>query len=109
MLLRTGFLALLGLLLPVFAGCKQDMSHAPASGKALQVVTTLFPVYDMARAIGGKKADVVLLLPPGMEPHNFEPRPDDILRINRAGLFIYTNRYMEPWAEKLIKGQGLPA
>jgi zinc transport system substrate-binding protein len=67
----------------------------------LQVVTTLFPLYDFARQIGGDKADVSLLLPPGVEPHSFEPRPDDIIRVNRADLFIFTNRYMEPWAAKI--------
>lgn len=57
----------------------------------------------MARSIGGSKADVRLLVPPGVEPHNFEPRPDDIMTIHRSGLFIYTNRFMEPWAEKILK------
>jgi len=70
----------------------------------LQVVTTLFPLYDFARIIAGERADVVLLLPPGMEPHSFEPRPNDIIRISQAGLFIFTNRYMEPWAETILNG-----
>jgi zinc transport system substrate-binding protein len=68
------------------------------------VVTSLFPLYDFARTIAGDKAHVSLLLPPGMEPHTFEPKPDDMIRINRSGLFIYTSRYMEPWAETVIKG-----
>ena len=70
----------------------------------LRVVTTLFPLYDFTRQIGGEKIDVHLLLPPGMEPHSFEPKPDDIMRINRAELFVYTNSYMEPWAANLLKG-----
>ncbi len=83
------------------SGCKKT-ADAPASG--LQVVTTLFPLYDFARTIGGNKAQVTMLLPPGVEPHTFEPKPEDMIRISRAGLFIYTNRYMEPWAETVIKG-----
>jgi len=74
----------------------------PVAG--LQVVTSLFPLYDFARAIAGDKAQVSLLLPPGMEPHTFEPKPEDMIRINRSGLFIYTSRYMEPWAVTVIKG-----
>jgi zinc transport system substrate-binding protein len=68
------------------------------------VVTTLFPLYDFARTIAGDKAQVTMLLPPGVEPHTFEPKPDDMIRISRAGLLIYTNRYMEPWAETVLKG-----
>jgi len=82
-------------------GCKRGESK-PAVG--LQVVTTLFPLYDFARTIAGDKAQVTMLLPPGVEPHTFEPKPDDMIRISRAGLFIYTNRYMEPWAETVLKG-----
>jgi zinc transport system substrate-binding protein len=83
------------------AGCKKA-EVAPKSG--LQVVTTLFPLYDFARIIAGDRAQVTMLLPPGVEPHTFEPRPEDMIRINRAGLFIYTSKYMEPWAEKIITG-----
>jgi zinc transport system substrate-binding protein len=74
-----------------------------ASGR-LAVVTTLFPLYDFAKNIAGGRADVTLLLPPGIEPHGFEPRPADIVKLNAADLFIYTSPDMEPWAQVLIKG-----
>ena len=86
----------------LFVGCKDQDKGKPVAG--LQVVTTLFPLYDFARTIGGDKAQVTMLLPPGVEPHTFEPRPEDMIRISRAGLFIYTNKYMEPWAEKIVSG-----
>jgi zinc transport system substrate-binding protein len=88
-------------------GCTRK-DQQPSS--KLQVVTTLFPLYDFARTIGGERAEVSMLLPPGMEPHSFEPKPNDILRISKAGLFIYTNRYMEPWAASMLAsiGQGRP-
>lgn len=85
----------------LFSGCKKSEVKQAAG---LQVVTTLFPLYDFARTIAGGKAEVTMLLPPGVEPHTFEPKPEDMIRISRAGLFIYTSRYMEPWAEKIITG-----
>jgi zinc transport system substrate-binding protein len=91
---------LMGIML--LAGCTREQAERP-HGK-LQVVTTLFPLYDMARAIGGEYADVSLLLPPGVEAHSFEPRPGDILRLHKADLFISTGPFMEPWAESLLKG-----
>jgi zinc transport system substrate-binding protein len=39
-----------------------------------------------------------------VEPHSFEPKPEDLVRISKADIFIYTNRYMEPWAENILKG-----
>lgn len=84
-----------------FTGCKK-VEVKPTNG--LQVVTTLFPLYDFARTIAGDKAQVTMLLPPGVEPHTFEPKPEDMIKISRAGLFVYTSKYMEPWAEKIITG-----
>ena len=72
--------------------------------KKIGVVTTLFPLYDFARNVGGHLVRVELLLPPGMEPHSFEPKPADIRKINEADVFLYTGRFMEPWAEDIIKG-----
>lgn len=89
------------LLLTGISGCSRE-KHKDST--KLQVVATLFPLYDFARIIAGDRAEVSMLLPPGMEPHSFEPRPNDIVRISSAGLFIYTSRYMEPWAASIIKG-----
>ena len=74
------------------------------SGAPLRVVTPLFPLYDWARVIGGDRADVSLLLPPGVEPHSFEPTPRDITAINKADLFIYTGAFMEPWVQDILRG-----
>lgn len=70
----------------------------------LLIVTTLFPQYDFARQIAGDRADVVLLLSPGVEAHDFEPTPSDIILINKADLFIYTGDEMEPWVATILAG-----
>jgi zinc transport system substrate-binding protein len=70
----------------------------------LKVVTTLFPLYDFTRVVGGDAVEISLLLPPGMESHSFEPRPEDMMTVAKADIFIYTNSGMEPWAEKLLSG-----
>jgi zinc transport system substrate-binding protein len=97
LLLTLSLLALTGLACSPPSEVKQKSARIP-------VVTTLFPLYDFAKNVGGDRADVTLLLPPGMEPHSFEPRPSDILTLNRAGLFIYTSPAMEPWADSILKG-----
>jgi zinc transport system substrate-binding protein len=84
----------------------QDRVGSDAQRKKLVVVTTTFPLYDFSRSIGGPIADVSLLLPPGVEPHHFEPRPADIIKIQNSDIFVYTGPYMEPWVEKLLGGMG---
>ncbi len=74
-----------------------------APSHKIKVVTTLFPLYDFAKNIGREKVEVSLLLPPGIEAHSFEPRPSDLVRVNEADVFIYTGKFMEPWAEDIIR------
>jgi zinc transport system substrate-binding protein len=83
--------------------CQKKEQPAAGSPK-LQVITTLFPLYDFTRNIAGDRADVSLLLPPGVEAHSFEPKAGDMVKINSADLFIYTGRYMEPWVEDILRG-----
>ncbi|MCX7023821.1 MAG: zinc ABC transporter substrate-binding protein [Spirochaetes bacterium] len=88
------------------------LALAPSCGRArevqqagrVSVIATIFPLYDFAKAIGGNEIDVRLLLPPGVEAHSYEPTPGDMARLNEAGLFIYTNAAMEPWAPGIAKG-----
>ena len=67
----------------------------------LTVVATLFPQYDFCRALVGDRAEVILLLPPGMESHSFEPSMADMRTIYGADLFLFTGPAMEPWADKI--------
>ncbi|MDE5977098.1 MAG: zinc ABC transporter substrate-binding protein, partial [Turicibacter sp.] len=82
--------------------CESKSTSIEESDK-INIVTTLFPQYDFARAIGGDKVDVTLLLPAGMESHSYEPTPADIIKINKSDLFIYTGESMEQWAHSIIE------
>jgi len=70
---------------------------ACGSDKNADIVTTMFPQYDFARAIAGDKLTVSLLTPPGVEPHEFEASSKDMVAIKNAKLFIFTSLEMEPW------------
>lgn len=67
----------------------------------LSIITSLYPQYDFTRSIVGDKADVILILPPGVESHSFEPTPQDMVRLQNSDLFLYTGKEMEPWAYRL--------
>jgi zinc transport system substrate-binding protein len=88
----------------VFIVASRSVKQAETThSQKITIITTLFPLYDMAKFIGADKAEVSLLLPPGMEAHSFEPKPSDIVNINEADIFVYTGKSMEPWAEDIIK------
>ncbi len=95
-------------LMVLAAGCAQPAAPAapaaPEASERLQVVTTLFPLYDFSKTLLGDAGEVSLLLPPGVEPHAFDPTPQDIVRISKADVFIYTGGMMEPWAQEVLAG-----
>jgi len=95
---RTLF-CLMGLLLLSLLAVPSSVHSQPN----LKIITTLFPLQEFARSVGGEKVQVDLLLPPGAEPHNWEPKPSDVNKLKRADFFIYIGRAMEPWAADLLK------
>lgn len=66
------------------------------------IIATLFPQYDFARAIVGDKANVKMLLSPGTDSHDYDPTPSAALEISKCDLFIYTGDNMETWAATLL-------
>lgn len=78
---------------------------SPASHK-LKIVATIFTPYDFARQIGGKDAEVKMLLKPGEEAHSYEPTPKDIREIQNADLFIYVGGDNDTWVKKILQSMG---
>ena len=87
---------------------QNKLNNQNESNDKLAIVTTLFPLYDIAKNIGGEAVNVSLLLDPGLEAHSFEPTPSDMIKINQADIFIYTGKFMETWAEDIINSLNNP-
>ncbi len=83
----------------ILSACQVNMS---SNSDKLQIVTTIFPIYDFSKQIAKDKADVTLILPPGVEPHSFDPTPKSIFKIRSSDLFVYTNKSMEPWVNRIL-------
>ncbi len=77
-----------------------------ANDGRIQIVATLFPYYDFARAVAGDRADVTLLLSPGREAHSFEPTPLDAVTISEADVFLYNGGEGEYWVEEMLDAAG---
>ncbi len=72
------------------------------NSKDADIITTLYPQYDIARQIAGGKLSVRLLIPFGTEIHGYEPTAKEIVAANNAKLFIFTDLLLERWVEGLI-------
>jgi zinc transport system substrate-binding protein len=81
--------ASLGLIL---TGCSSTESNDDASGK-VTVVAALYPLEFVATAIGGDLVDVVNVTPPGVEPHDLELTPSQIITVDDADLLLYISGF----------------
>ena len=96
-------LAMITLLLSgaILSGCKEENTANDENKNHLTIYTTIFPLMDFAKKIGGKYVDVTSIYPAGVDTHDFEPTSKQIVKIANADLFIYNGAGMEPFAEKI--------
>ena len=71
-------------------------------GGNIKVVTTIFPIYDFVRAVGGERVDIKLLIRPGTEVHSYDPVPSDIKAVYDSDLFIYIGGESDKWVDKML-------
>lgn len=71
----------------------------------LNVVASFYPLYQFSKGVGGDRADVSTLVPSGIEPHDWEPSPGDLISLKNANVFVYNGVGMEPFVDKLIASE----
>ncbi len=67
----------------------------------LKVFTSFYPVYDFVKKIGKDKVDVSIIVPNGMEPHDFEPTAKQIIDLQKADAIFVNGMGFESWINKL--------
>ncbi len=89
------------LLVGLLAGCSQQ--NAPTQDGALRIVTSAYPAYDFARQVAGNRAQLHMLTRPGIDPHEYEPTPQNIIDIQNCDVFIYNGGESDVWVDELLK------
>ncbi len=100
--MKRFFSLLLCLLL--LCGC----AAKPVKTGKVQVVATIFPLYDFARAVGGENIELTLLVDPGTEVHAFDPAPSDMMAVQNADLFLYIGGESDTWVDALLSESRVP-
>jgi ABC-type Zn uptake system ZnuABC Zn-binding protein ZnuA len=82
---------------------------APADNDGLKVVASTTLVGDVVREVGGEHIDLRVLLPVGVDPHTFEPRPQDMAALSEAQLVFINGLGLEealkPSLDANVKGR----
>lgn len=69
----------------------------------VKISTSFYPLYEFTQQIAGSNAEVITVTPAGVEPHDFEPSPQQLAGIINSQLFVYIGGDLEPWVEKFIQ------
>jgi ABC-type Zn uptake system ZnuABC Zn-binding protein ZnuA len=89
----------------VALGCE----NSGAAGARVTVVATTTQAADLARSVGGDRVEVVGLLAPNADPHEYEVRPRDLHRLTDADLVVRSGGDLDEWLQEAIEGSGSEA
>ena len=67
---------------------------------SLTVYTTIYPLEDFTKKIGGSYVEVKSIYPPNVDAHSFEPSTKDMVALANSNLFMYTGVRIEGFAEE---------
>ena len=75
----------------------------------LQVISSFYTLHEFSQNVGQEKVDVTLLVPVGVEPHDWGPTIKDVQRMQKSDLIIINGIGFENWVDRLdeIDYQGM--
>lgn len=81
----------------------QDNSNN--SGK-IKVCVTFNAMKEFTEAVGKDKVEITTLIPDGTEPHDFEIKAKDMIKISGARVLVYNGMDMEQWVDDAVEVAG---
>lgn len=96
------------------AGCGSSDEAASTGGatasapvaEPVEVVASTTQIADFARQVGGEDAEVTQILQPNSDPHDYEPRPDDIAAVADADLVLTSGDHIDEWMDEVVENAG---
>ena len=85
----------------LLAGCGSTGTH-----HGVLVVGTTTQIGDFVREVGGGAVTVHQILQPNTDPHEYEPRPNDVIATNGAAIVFESGRGLDGWMDKVVSGAG---
>ena len=74
----------------------------------IPVVTTTTDLRSLTEAVGGERVAVVSLVPPNMDAEEYQPKPQDVLRLKNARMVVRVGLDYDLWADRLLAQAGKP-
>ncbi len=82
-------------------GTDSNQQFTIADNSKLQVISSFYTLHEFSQNIGQEKVDVTLLVPAGVEPHDWGPTIKDVQRMQKSDLIIINGIGFENWVDNL--------
>ncbi len=82
------------------SACNND---APNNDGRLTVAVAFYPIEEVVREVGGTSIDVISLVPPGGEAHEYEPTARQVARLESADIVFYLGSDFQPSLQQVIE------
>ena len=89
-----------GIALALLAACAPQQPSAPSA--ALPVAASFYPLAFFAEQIGKDHVAVTQVTPGGVEPHDYEPTPRQLIAVYGSKVFLMNGEGVDAWGDKII-------
>jgi ABC-type Zn uptake system ZnuABC Zn-binding protein ZnuA/ABC-type Mn2+/Zn2+ transport system permease subunit len=102
-LVLAGGAAALAVLVAGCGGAEEPGAASSGSRAALRVAATTPQVADWVRQVGGASIAVTELMPPNVDPHEFEPTPEDLTAASGAAVIFASGAGLDTRLEDALR------
>ena len=76
------------------------------AGERLSIVTTTSDLRSLVEAVGGDRVAATSLVPPNLDPEEYQPKPQDVARLMQARLVVRVGLDFDLWFDRLLAQSG---
>ena len=87
-----------------FIFCQLGTNQCSAARDKIGVVVSILPQVEFVEQVGGEKVKITLMIPPGANPHTYEPTPAQLKRVSEAKVYFKVGSGIEfelVWMDKI--------
>jgi len=85
----------------VVYGTDSNQQFQKIESDRLQIISSFYPLHEFSQIVGQEKVDAILLVPIGVEPHDWEPTIKDVQQMQKSDLIIINGIGFENWVDSL--------
>ncbi|RNJ78391.1 MAG: zinc ABC transporter substrate-binding protein [Nitrosopumilus sp. H13] len=82
-----------------------DPQHVRNDADRLNIVSSFYPLHEFVGRVGGDRVDAALLVPAGVEPHDWEPTVREVQQLQASDMIVINGAGFERWVDGLLDGR----